>query len=155
MKTTASVKSKFFLYYWGISNLFLFSAVVRENSGFFLTDMERWVRLRRAELINMASEAEKRACRVLKILGYDIIPQYPINTGRHYYFADIYIPALRLIVEIDGGYHDTRKQRRNDRNRSANIRRHGFHVCRLSNKDTRDTAKVRAKIDAMKRRMSR
>lgn len=88
-------------------------------------------------------------------MGLRVIRQHPINTGRHVYFADLYIPSLRLIVEIDGGYHTTRLQQRLDRNRSANIRRLGYHVCRLSNRDARNREKVRAKIQAMGNRLSR
>ena len=88
-------------------------------------------------------------------MGIRAVRQYPIDTGRHIYFADLYIPSLRLIVEIDGGYHSTRLQRRLDRNRSANIRRLGYHVCRLSNRDARSREKVRAKIQAMANRLAR
>lgn len=88
-------------------------------------------------------------------MGLKAIRQFPINTGRHVYFADLYIPSLRLVVEIDGGYHTTRLQRRLDRNRSANIRRLGYHVCRLSNRDARSVPKIREKIQAMANRMAR
>ena len=102
-----------------------------------------------------SSSAEKSAYDIIKGMGIRVVRQQPIDTGRHVYFADLYIPSLRLIVEIDGGYHTTALQRRLDRNRSANIRRLGYHVCRLSNRDARNRQKVRAKILAMHRRLAK
>ena len=103
--------------------------------------------------MSTASNAEKVAYRLLVGMGLEVIRQYPINTGRHVYFADLYIPALRLIVEIDGGYHCSKDQRRKDSNRSANIRRLGYHVCRLSNGDARNVSKLQAKIKMMQKRI--
>lgn len=88
-------------------------------------------------------------------MGLHVVRQHPISTGRHVYFADLYVPSLRLVVEIDGGYHTTALQRRLDRNRSANIRRLGYHVCRLSNRDARNREKVREKIQTMARKITR
>lgn len=105
--------------------------------------------------MSKATGAEGAAYRILRQLGFEVVRQFPIATGRHWYFADLYVPAFRLIVEIDGGYHGTQRQKRNDRNRSANIRRLGYHVCRLSNREARSPSKVKAKMLVMIRRISR
>lgn len=102
-----------------------------------------------------STSAEQSAYDIITGMGLRVIRQHPINTGRHVYFADLYVPSLRLVVEIDGGYHMSELQRRLDRNRSANIRRLGFHVCRLSNRDARNRDKVREKIQAMGNRLAR
>lgn len=115
-----------------------------KNSNGSHTD--RWLRMRRAELMAHSSDAEKAAYRVLCSLGYKVIRQKPISTGRRLYFADLYIPELRAIVEIDGGYHYTKNQRRLDTNRSNGLWRMGYHVLRLSNHDARDANKIKAKI---------
>ena len=107
---------------------------------------ERWLRLRRADLLSKASEAERVAYRILCALGYKVIRQYPINTGRRIYFADLYIPELKTVFELDGGYHYTKNQKRLDSNRSSGIWRLGYHVVRLSNHDARNTEKIKAKI---------
>jgi len=107
---------------------------------------DRWLRMRRAELLSHVSDAEKAAYRVLCSLGYKVIRQKPISTGRRLYFADLYVPELRAIVEIDGGYHYTKNQRRLDTNRSNGLWRMGYHVLRLSNHDARDANKIKAKI---------
>lgn len=70
------------------------------------------------------------------------------------YFADLYVPKLKLIIECDGGYHYTTRQKRLDSNRSSGLRRLGYHVVRLSNRDARDIRKVKAKIALILRRNS-
>lgn len=103
-------------------------------------------RKRRSELIEKSTSAEKSACAILTRLGIRHVRQYPIWTGRRQYFADIYIPSLKLVLEIDGDYHFSKTQKRLDENRSAGIRRLGYSVCRLANKDARNPEKVTNKI---------
>ena len=109
----------------------------------------RWMRQRRADLMAHTSDAEKAAYKHLCSLGYNVIRQYPIDTGRKIYFADLYIPQLRCIVEIDGGYHYTKTQKRLDTNRSNGLWRKGFHVLRLSNHNARDIGKIKAKLKTL------
>lgn len=106
----------------------------------------KWVRMRRSELLANTSQAEKTALSHLHGLGYSPIRQYPIWTGRKMYFADMYIANINTIVEIDGGYHYTDKQKRLDKNRSGGLWRIGYHVVRLSNRDARDINKIANKI---------
>lgn len=113
---------------------------------------ERWIRQRRAELAAKASEAEKTAYNNLVRLGLYPVRQFPVWTGRKIYFADLYVPHLRLIIEIDGGYHTTRRQKRLDGNRSSGLWRLGYHVARLSNRDARDLSKIKSKILFISRR---
>lgn len=101
---------------------------------------------RRGELMEKSTSAEKAACTILSKLGICYVRQYPIWTGRKQYFADIFIPSLNLVLEIDGAYHFSDNQKRLDDNRSAGIRRLGYHLCRLSNKDARNLEKVAMKL---------
>lgn len=110
------------------------------------------VRRIRQDLISKTSDAEKAAIRNCERLGHTVVRQQPILTGRKMYFADIYLPGLKTIVEIDGDYHYAKCQKRKDNNRSAGIWRMGYHVVRLSNHDARDINKVKAKIELIKRR---
>lgn len=100
----------------------------------------------RQELLSKATSAERFAMKILRDMGLSPVFQQPFYTGRNTYYADIYIPHARLVLEIDGGYHFSEEQKRKDENRSANLRRLGVHVCRLSNSDARDPKKVRSKI---------
>lgn len=101
---------------------------------------------RRNELLEKSTSAEKAACVILQKIGIQFYRQYPVWTGRKQYYADIYIPKLKLILEIDGAYHFHAEQKRLDENRSAGLRRLGYHVCRLTNKDARNPEKVIGKI---------
>lgn len=107
----------------------------------------------RHDLMSKTSNAEKAAIRNCELLGYKAVRQQPIATGRKLYFADIYLPELKVIMEIDGGYHYTNKQKRKDSNRSAGIWRMGYHVVRLSNHDARNINKVKAKIELIKKNL--
>lgn len=109
------------------------------------------IRQMRCELLSHTTGAEKTAARNCKLLGYEIVQQQPIVTGRKLYFADIYIPALKMILELDGGYHYTQNQKRKDRNRSSGIWRLGYHVVRLSNHDVRDMNKLKSKIERIRK----
>ena len=111
------------------------------------------IRQMRCELLSHMTGAEKTAARNCRLLGYEIVQQQPIVTGMKLYFADIYIPELKTILELDGGYHYTKTQKRKDSNRSAGIWRMGYHVVRLSNHDARDIKKVEAKLELIKRKL--
>lgn len=100
----------------------------------------------RSQLLSNSTDAEKAACSILRKLGISYVRQFPIYTGVSTFYADIYIPKYKLVLEIDGGYHFTQTQKRKDGNRSAAIRRLGYHVYRLTNKNARNVDKVLAKI---------
>lgn len=108
----------------------------------------------RKDLMLKTSDAEKAAIHNCELLGYKVVRQQPVTTGRKLYFADIYLPELKTIVEVDGGYHYTSTQKRKDGNRSSGIWRMGYHVVRLSNHDARDMNKVKAKIELIKNKLN-
>lgn len=108
----------------------------------------------RKDLMSKTSDAEKAAIRNCELLGYKVVRQQPVTTGRKLYFADIYLPELKTIVEVDGGYHYTSFQKRKDNNRSSGIWRMGYHVVRLSNHDARNLNKVKAKIELIKNKLN-
>lgn len=101
---------------------------------------------RRNELLSKSTDAESSVCRMLDRMGIRYIRQFPIYTGRKKYYADVYIPGMKLIIELDGGYHYTEQQRRRDSNRSAGIRRLGYHVCRINNRDAYTTKVLLSKL---------
>ena len=115
-----------------------------------IVPQNRWIRQRRADLMAKTSDAEKTAYRLLCSLGYKVIRQHPISTGKRLYFADLYLPQLKTVVEIDGGYHYTKNQRRLDINRSCGLWRLGYHVLRLNNHDARSIEKVKSKLACLR-----
>ena len=99
---------------------------------------KKWINQRRNELLSKSSGAEKKAYDMLMSLGLKTVKQYPIITGKKIYFADLYIPEYQLILEIDGGYHETINQKRLDKNRSQGLWRLGYHVCRIKNNELKN-----------------
>jgi len=57
--------------------------------------------------------------------------QHPI----HLYIADFYCHETRLIVEVDGGIHNTSHVKEHDENRSAELDRLGKTVIRFTNEE--------------------
>lgn len=98
----------------------------------------------RLELLSKSTPQEAAVCATIRAFGWEVLRQYPIFTGRRQYYADLYLPKLKLVIEVDGGYHFTEKQKRLDANRSAGIRRLGYHVCRIHNRDTLNKTKIKA-----------
>ena len=49
------------------------------------------------------------------------------------YYADIYIPSLKLIIEVDGGYHSTKEQSLRDAQRDADFASIGYTTMRFTN----------------------
>jgi very-short-patch-repair endonuclease len=65
-----------------------------------------------------------------KQLGVHFRRQFPLLNR---YIADFYAPAAKLVVEIDGGYHDAPARRRADGRRARALMSRGLRVVRLSN----------------------
>jgi len=64
-----------------------------------------------------------------KFLGLKFRRQHPIMV----YVADFYCHSLKLIIEIDGGYHLTVTQRAKDKERTKNLEFNGIKVVRFTN----------------------
>jgi very-short-patch-repair endonuclease len=61
--------------------------------------------------------------------GYKFRRQHPL----HNYIADFYCHKLKLVIEIDGGYHLTVDQKKLDEERTRNIEFQGLKVIRFTN----------------------
>lgn len=64
-----------------------------------------------------------------KKLGVTFRRQHPISD----YIADFACISKKLIIEIDGGYHETQLQQREDAIRTAHIEQLGYRVIRFTN----------------------
>lgn len=78
----------------------------------------------RATLITNQTEAEKKTKIILKLLKIEYTFQkiffYKNQEGfTRFYFADFYLPKYNMILEVDGGYHNTREQKIEDSKRTA------------------------------------
>ena len=78
-----------------------------------------------------------------KRLGYKFYRQHPI--GR--YVADFCCPAMKFVVEVDGGHHNEPEQREQDKERDAFLLDQGFTVLRVwANEVQKNTDGVIQKI---------
>ena len=80
------------------------------------------------------TEAEEKlwlAVRENQIEGYKFRRQHPISI----YVADFYCHALKLVIEIDGGYHLSEEQQFLDKKRTDNIEFQGLKVIRFTNEE--------------------
>ena len=57
--------------------------------------------------------------------------QHPIGD----YIADFICLSEKLVVEVDGEYHNTEEQRIDDKVRTHSLRQMGFRVIRFSNQE--------------------
>ena len=62
------------------------------------------------------------------------------------YFADIFIPDKRLVVECDGYYHNTPERMKHDQKRDAFMTSRGIRVVRIRSQDIRSS---KAKVDLL------
>ena len=67
----------------------------------------------------------RQVCEWARELGLLYVEEYMVGP----YSADIYLPELFLVVEIDGPYHALSKRR--DTERDAYLAEHGLRVLRI------------------------
>lgn len=80
------------------------------------------------------TEAEEKFWLAVKdnqIEGYKFRRQHPLSI----YIADFYCHALKLVIEIDGGYHLVEVQQLLDKKRIANLEFQGLNVIRFTNEE--------------------
>lgn len=61
------------------------------------------------------------------------IRQLRLEFNGHIYFADIYIMRWNIIIEVDGGYHNSNERAEADRLRDELCARKGIRVYRITN----------------------
>ena len=104
------------------------------------------------DLRKRATPAEKiiwNALRNRKFMGKKFNRQFPIYydlLGREsFYIADFYCHEEKLVIEIDGGYHERQKEL--DKHRTEIINMYGIRVIRFRNEEIeKDLEKVMKKL---------
>lgn len=89
-------------------------------------------------LRSKGTHAEKLTIKLLKSLGIKYHYQKIIRIDeKRFRYADFYFPALSLIIEIDGGYHNTEEQQAKDAKREKEIKavKPDVEIIRFSNSD--------------------
>ena len=86
------------------------------------------------KLRDNSTEAEEKLWLAVKnnqIEGFKFRRQHPLS----FYIADFYCHALKLVIEIDGGYHLTEEQLLLDEKRTKDIEFQGLKVIRFTNEE--------------------
>ncbi len=76
------------------------------------------------------TDAEEKAAAILRALGFEFVQQ----AVHHRFIADFELPG-KVILEVDGGYHDNPKQKRRDAKKERWFVRNGFVVLRIRNEE--------------------
>jgi len=69
--------------------------------------------------------------RKFRSSGYIFRRQHPID----YFIADFYCHKIKLVIEVDGGYHSEKQNIEYDDNRSGELERYGIVVIRFKNEE--------------------
>jgi very-short-patch-repair endonuclease len=89
-----------------------------------------------------------------KSMGYKFLRQHPVfyridNTRIEFFIADFYCSRLKLIIEVDGLIHETRREY--DTQRDAKLSSKGIIVVRIKNEELNDINLIIKKlIDTIK-----
>lgn len=97
------------------------------------------------ELRENATEAELRFMEIAKRKGLKLDFQVPIRiksaynqkTGKMgiFYIVDFLDKKKKIVIEIDGWYHNNWEQREKDTIRTRHLKEHGYKVFRITNED--------------------
>ncbi len=92
------------------------------------------------QLRNNPTEAEKvlwAKLRNKQFMGYKFLFQHPVfyknNNWLKFFIADFYCHKLRLIIEVDGGVHETQKEYDHARTELLSLK--NINVIRIQNID--------------------
>jgi len=92
-----------------------------------------------------AEELLWKELRGRRFMGYKFLRQHPvfyrIDKGWvEFFIADFYCRELKLIIELDGGIHDSRKEYDEERDEKLNAK--GLKVIRIKNERVHDMEKL-------------
>ena len=90
----------------------------------------------RNELLSKPTDAELVFKARLDKVGIKYMFQKGFIKGDYHCIVDFYLPKpYKLCIEIDGGYHDTEKQKKRDLEKDNYLRSRGFKVLHIRNED--------------------
>jgi very-short-patch-repair endonuclease len=80
-----------------------------------------------------------------KLSGLKFRRQHPV----HHFIVDFYCHKHELVIEIDGEYHETKKQIELDKERTEILNKNGLKIIRFSNKQVLENIEE-VKIEILK-----
>ena len=98
-----------------------------------------WVSNNKQVLDKKATKYERLLFNALKKHFKDKIKkQQPFMIQNKVYYADICISPLKLIIEVDGGYHNSQEQQIKDRQRDNDFKSIGYNTLRFTNEQVQN-----------------
>lgn len=79
--------------------------------------------------------AERLMQAKLRFAGIAAVYQYPVIFSGGYVIADFYLPRFGVILEIDGGCHQSPDQMKKDAAKDNAYRTHGYQIVRIKNSE--------------------
>lgn len=101
-----------------------------------------WIEHTMYELREKANKYEKAVYKALKDKGVEFIHQSPFVLDGNIYFADFYIPALRILIEVDGSSHDSARGVKRDGIRDEAFASYRMVTYRIHNSVAKDKNKL-------------
>ena len=98
-------------------------------------DKQVLLELHKEELKKKITPAEKYFRGGMNKFKIDYQFQKGLIAGDQFMIADFYVPKLHMIVEIDGGYHETYKQQLRDDFKDKYYNERHFNVLRIKNEE--------------------
>jgi len=108
--------------------VYLGKSVVKEMHAGAKPELFRYAQ----EMRKNPTESEKALWNILRKFrynGYIFRRQHPVDI----FIADFYCHKLKLIVEVDGGVHDSEQAVEYDDGRSAELEKYGLSIIRFTN----------------------
>jgi very-short-patch-repair endonuclease len=91
------------------------------------------------DLKNRSRDLRNNMTRAEKKLWFDFFKNQPLKIHRQRpmgnFIVDFYVPKKSLVIEIDGGVHDSHEAQIRDRERTWYLQNNGLQVIRFSNED--------------------
>jgi very-short-patch-repair endonuclease len=102
----------------------------------------------RSSLISKQTESEKIFKAILKSIKINYQFQKIIYTKISFYIVDFYLTDFNKVIEIDGGYHESKEQKIKDSTRSnILIKKVGVSgILRFKNEEVKNTERVISEI---------
>lgn len=105
------------------------------------------------QLVANQTKSEKVFKALLKGCGIKYIFQKIFYADKSFYIVDFYLPDYNIVVEIDGGYHNTKEQIIADRKRTGKLKKYNNikKVIRFTNKDVGNHAFCIRELEKIKK----
>jgi len=110
------------------------------------------IALMASDLRKNQTSSEKIVWDILRrrqVLGYKFLRQHPVfyrvdRDWVEFYIADFYCAELKLIIEVDGSFHNCSKDY--DHERDSKLLNKGINVIRIKNEETENVNSLRSKL---------